>query len=157
MKSEKGITLVSLAVTMFITIILAGVTIQYTIGENGFVTKSKEAKQNTLYSIFEANEIIENAKIENDINSGTIIKSDTTAPTITKMESTVNGTTVTINVVVSDQESGIKSIQYSKDDGTTWENDYKDIKAKKYVFSGLESGKSYNIKVKVIDIIKMNV
>ena len=46
MKKETGITLVSLVVTIVILIILAGVSMQVTIGENGIITKAKQAKQN---------------------------------------------------------------------------------------------------------------
>lgn len=40
---SKGITLISLIVTVIILIILAGVTISLTIGENGIITKAKES------------------------------------------------------------------------------------------------------------------
>ena len=46
MKKEKGITMVSLVVTIIILIILAGISIQVTIGEDGIITKAKQAKQN---------------------------------------------------------------------------------------------------------------
>ncbi len=46
MRKEKGITMVSLVVTIIILIILAGISIQVTIGENGIITKAKQAKQN---------------------------------------------------------------------------------------------------------------
>ena len=47
MRKEKGITLVSLVVTIIILIILAGVSINLTLGENGIITKSKQAKEKT--------------------------------------------------------------------------------------------------------------
>ena len=43
---EKGITLVALVVTIIILIILAGISIHVTIGEDGIITKAKQAKQN---------------------------------------------------------------------------------------------------------------
>ena len=43
---EKGITLVALVITIIILIILAGISINTLIGENGIITKAKEAKQN---------------------------------------------------------------------------------------------------------------
>ena len=46
MKKETGITMVSLVVTIIILIILAGIGIQVTIGEDGIITKVKQAKQN---------------------------------------------------------------------------------------------------------------
>jgi len=46
MKTNKGITLVSLVVTIIILIILAGVSIHATLGENGILTLAKKAKEN---------------------------------------------------------------------------------------------------------------
>ena len=46
MKKESGITLVALVVTIIILIILAGISLQVTIGENGIITRAKQAKQN---------------------------------------------------------------------------------------------------------------
>ena len=55
MKEERGITLVSLVVTIIILIILAGVSLNLTLGQNGIITKAKQAKEN-----------IELAKIEEE-------------------------------------------------------------------------------------------
>ena len=44
-KRQKGITLVALVVTIIVLIILAGITISMTIGENGIFTRAKEAKR----------------------------------------------------------------------------------------------------------------
>lgn len=46
-KIEKGITMVSLIVTVIILIILAGVSINLIIGDNGIIKTAKQAKQNT--------------------------------------------------------------------------------------------------------------
>ena len=48
MKKETGITLVSLVVTIIILIILAGISINTLVGENGIITKAQQAKENTL-------------------------------------------------------------------------------------------------------------
>ena len=45
MKSKRGITLVALVITIIIMIILAGVSVQLVLGENGVLTKSKTAKE----------------------------------------------------------------------------------------------------------------
>ena len=42
---EKGITLIALVVTIIILLILAGVTITFALGENGIITKAKEARK----------------------------------------------------------------------------------------------------------------
>ena len=46
MRREKGITLVSLVVTIIVLIILAGVSINLTLGENGIITMAKRAREN---------------------------------------------------------------------------------------------------------------
>ena len=46
LESSKGITIVSLIVTIIILIILAGVSISAVIGENGLITIAKKAKEN---------------------------------------------------------------------------------------------------------------
>lgn len=45
LKNNKGITLVALVVTIIVLIILAGVSINLILGENGIITKAQEAKQ----------------------------------------------------------------------------------------------------------------
>ena len=47
LEKQKGITLVSLVVTIVILIIIAGVTISMTIGSNGIITRAQEAKDAT--------------------------------------------------------------------------------------------------------------
>ena len=44
-KESKGITLVALIITVIILLILAGVTISLVIGENGLITRTKQAKE----------------------------------------------------------------------------------------------------------------
>ena len=46
MRNKKGITLVSLVVTIIVLIILAGVSINLTLGENGIITIAKKAREN---------------------------------------------------------------------------------------------------------------
>ena len=150
MKSENGITLVSLTVTVMIMMILAGITIKTTIGNNGFITKAEETKQNSLIAQAEANEIIKNSQTNEDIGGGVITKNDTTKPTISSVKLTGSADKITVEVVVTDQESGIKSIKYSIDGGTTWQTDYKNVKATKYMYTGLEAN-DYLITVKVED------
>ncbi|MFR2534428.1 MAG: hypothetical protein ACLTEH_04940 [Clostridia bacterium] len=48
MKEEKGITLISLVVTIIILIILAGVSMNMLVGDNGIITKAQQAKENTI-------------------------------------------------------------------------------------------------------------
>ena len=46
-KRERGITLVALVITVVVLILLAGVTLNFVIGEDGIIGKAKEAKQLT--------------------------------------------------------------------------------------------------------------
>ena len=50
MKKAKGITLISLVITIILLIILAGITIGTLTGENGIIEKAKNAKQSTEVS-----------------------------------------------------------------------------------------------------------
>lgn len=43
-KKESGITLVALIVTVIVLLILVGVTINFTIGNNGVIGKTKDSK-----------------------------------------------------------------------------------------------------------------
>ena len=45
---SKGVTLVALAVTIIVIIILSGISIHLTVGENGIITKAKLAKESYL-------------------------------------------------------------------------------------------------------------
>ena len=46
MKENKGVTLVALVVTIIILIVLAGISINLALGENGLISKAKQAKEN---------------------------------------------------------------------------------------------------------------
>ena len=43
-KENKGVTLIALAVTVIVLLIISGVTISYMTGENGIINQSKESK-----------------------------------------------------------------------------------------------------------------
>ena len=45
MKNNKGITLVALVVTIVVLLILAGVSINLVLGDNGIIAKAKEAQR----------------------------------------------------------------------------------------------------------------
>lgn len=53
MKNNRGITMVSLVVTVIILIILAGVSLNLTIGKDGIITMAKKAKENIEFSRIE--------------------------------------------------------------------------------------------------------
>ena len=45
---KKGITLIALVITIVIMLLLAGVAIQMSLGENGIIAKSAQAKKGTI-------------------------------------------------------------------------------------------------------------
>ena len=75
LKQQKGITLVALVITMVVLLILAGVSINLVLGDNGIVkkaqeaqTKSAEASQNDLTSMDELAKELEDAINGNENN-----------------------------------------------------------------------------------------
>lgn len=71
MKKERGITLISLVVTIIILIILAGVSINLIFGDNGIVTKAKQSKE--MMEIASSKEKLELNKTELLLNSNEYI------------------------------------------------------------------------------------
>ena len=49
-QKKKGITLLALAITIIIMLLLAGITIQMTLGDNGLVKKANIAKEESEYN-----------------------------------------------------------------------------------------------------------
>lgn len=70
-RKNKGITLISLTVTIIILIILAGVSLNLTLGESGIITIAKQAKENIEIAQIEEetklNELYTQIGIEGDI------------------------------------------------------------------------------------------
>jgi len=50
LNNKNGVTLIALVVTIIVLIILAGVSISLVVGNNGIITKAKEAKENFIKS-----------------------------------------------------------------------------------------------------------
>ena len=59
LQKKKGITLIALVITIVIMLLLAGVAIQMTIGENGLISKTNQAKVEQAKA-----ELFEIAKLE---------------------------------------------------------------------------------------------
>ena len=58
-KDEIGITIIALVITIIVLLILAGVTISGLNGENGIITKSKEAKIKAIHAGLECGLFLE--------------------------------------------------------------------------------------------------
>lgn len=70
---NKGITLIALVITIILLIILAGVTISLTLGEEGLFNKVKDAKeQSTIESISEKLELVKGSDYVTEIGESTI-------------------------------------------------------------------------------------
>ena len=66
MRSKKGITLVALVVTIIVLIILAGISINLLLGENGLITKAQEAKKQQKIAEIKEKISLELASAETD-------------------------------------------------------------------------------------------
>ncbi len=66
LKAKFGITLISLVITIIVLLILAGITINTLVGENGIITRAIKAEEETKKSQYEEliNIIILEKKIE---------------------------------------------------------------------------------------------
>lgn len=74
LQSKNGITLVALVVTIIVLIILASISINVLLGENGIIAKTKNAKKQ--YEISVATEEIKFALLEEQINVNTKVNLD---------------------------------------------------------------------------------
>ena len=103
MKNSKGITLVALVVTIVVLLILAGVSINLVLGENGLISNAKEARDKTKTA--EANEKrqLDSASdfISEAVNNAELPQTSETKPympgdNFTKVDGTnlVNGLTI---------------------------------------------------------------
>lgn len=65
-KGQKGITLVALVITIIVLLILAGVTISLTLGDEGIFTTAQQAAKN--YTNAQDKEIYELNQFEDTVN-----------------------------------------------------------------------------------------
>ena len=143
MKSNKGITLVALVITIIVLLILAGVSISLVVGDNGIMTRAKDAGTKTneadalesfklavaslstdyygkVYSgetITETNlaDYVKN-KITNDLNASdcTVTALDSTKGTH-DCTVTKGKSTITVSYTVTDDQGAITDIKIKTD------------------------------------------
>ena len=156
LKSNRGITLVALVVTIVVMLILAGISISTLTGENGFITKSKEIKSNIEQAETEGNQKINALKDAQsyDASQGVEILNDEDAPTINSMEVTdITATSFKVTVSVTETGSGLAKIEYSIDDGEHYITPENNNQARSYTFTDLKVYlEEYKVKVKVTDV-----
>ncbi len=85
MKKENGITMITLAVTIIVLIILAGVSLNMTVGESGIITMAQKAKENMELAKVEEEEQL-NSLYEELEKGGEGIFDDSMADAIEKLE-----------------------------------------------------------------------
>lgn len=107
MKNEnKGITLLALVITIIILIILAGISLSLTIGENGIIGKAKQAKENTIQASKEEEEELNKlwAEIENEggISGSTGDNKDKIIDDLTKEKEELEKTVADLNQRIED-------------------------------------------------------
>ena len=85
MKRENGITMITLAVTIIVLIILAGVSINMLVGDNGIITMAQKVKENMELAQIEEEEQM-NSLYEELANGGEGIFDDSMGDAIEKLE-----------------------------------------------------------------------
>ena len=130
-KENRGITLIVLAVTIVVILILAGVTIDVTLGENGILNKSKEAadRMNNLVKEDETelNELLNelNDTMESNWDSNIEIPEENTIPDPEPEIPNIDDNTgiQNENIKVKDEYGNIitipKGFEVVEEDGTT--------------------------------------
>ena len=104
MRNNKGITLVALVVTIVVLLILAGVSINLVLGDNGIVKRAQEAKNKTEEDLANTQEVMNQMTDEITEAIGELATTAETAPylpddTFSKVEGTIN-----TGLVIQDKE-----------------------------------------------------
>ena len=153
LKNSNGITLVALVVTIVVLLILTSISINILTGDNGFITKAREIRNNIEKAEAEGQAKINSLQQAEYTEDGAVILNDENAPTINSMEVTnITETSFTVKVTVTETGSGLAKIEYSIDDGEHYITPNYN-QAKSYTFEDLKIGfEEYKVKVKATDI-----
>lgn len=153
LKNSNGITLVALVVTIVVLLILTSISINILNGDNGFITKAREIRNNIEKAEAEGQAKINSLQQAEYTEDGAVILNDENAPTINSMEVTnITETSFTVKVTVTETGSGLAKIEYSIDDGEHYITPNYN-QAKSYTFEDLKIGfEEYKVKVKATDI-----
>lgn len=81
MRSQKGITLIALVITIIVLLILAGVSIAMLTGQNGILTRANDAKEDTAVA-----EAVERINMELNATYALILSGDITGTTFSKQD-----------------------------------------------------------------------
>ena len=152
-KKESGITIITLVVTILIIIILASITINAVLGDNGLLSQAQDAKdlaeRTTIETGDKMNKVLQeymNVMAE-DEGGITEPEEDTTPPTVIITEGDITENSIEINVTANDPESGLASenpyIYYLNGEEKMRSN------SNSYTFTELTASTQYTIKVEV--------
>ena len=81
MRSQKGITLIALVITIIVLLILAGVSIAMLTGQNGILTRATDAKEDTAVA-----EVVERINMELNAAYALILSGDITGTTFSEQD-----------------------------------------------------------------------
>lgn len=153
LKKENGVTLVTIVITIGLLLILATITIKTLTESSQTIQKSGEIKNEVQKLQTNTQSQIDSLSPASDISDGVVIKKDTTAPTINKIDVyDVTNTSLTVDVSVTEVGSGLAKIEYSIDNGAHYVTP-NNPRSKNYTFENLDlKNKTYVIKVKVTDV-----
>lgn len=110
MKSQKGITLIALVITIIVLLILAGVTIAMLTGENGILTKAKTADTDTKNAEAAERINMELQAFKTDILANGSIQADTARKAEKNLNLEENSINTTANPVTISYEGKTGSI-----------------------------------------------
>ena len=124
-KENRGITLIALAVTIVVILILAGVTIDVTLGENGIINKSKEVanRMNNLVKEDETelNELLNelNETMDSNWNSNIEIPEPEPGPPTIEDTTEIQEETVQVEDEYGNKVTVPKGFEVVEEEGTT--------------------------------------
>ena len=150
-EQERGITLIALVVTIVVLLILAGISLNLVLGENGIITRAQQAKKQ--YQEAKVNEESGFNSLSSEMNKFFNANKNPVKGTISVLEENDDSITVKID------RDGAKKYQFSLD-GTNWsaeqsENEYTFKNLTKTVVNKDNykdvTGTEYKVYSKVID------
>ena len=155
---EKGITIIALVVTIIILLILVGVTISQITGENGLfrramesVEKYKLAQEDEEQSLEQLGQYLSDFSIVGGDNTGNEVENGGKASVKIIGLEVKNIELKTIKVTVKVEGEDINKIEYSINNGDSWEKDEENIKSTEYTYKELKLGQGYFVRVRVYD------
>jgi len=149
---SKGITLVALIITIIIMLILAGITLNLTLGNGGLFSRAKNVTEKWKEAEIKEKEDLRKITNEMKINKEKIdiLPPKMFIPIISTTDNSITIEAFTTDCEETDESSssGIGGYSFSKDNGLNW-TEYQENG--KYIFNELIPGETYIIKVRVRD------